>query len=436
MPPRPKIFRDPVHNIIAFDAADPVEAVLFELVCTQTFQRLRRIRQLGLAHLIYHGAEHSRFSHSLGVAHVARRIVSQIQRQSYLTRDEDRLEVLSAALLHDIGHGPFSHAIEKVTGVAHEAYTAHMIEDPDSDVHKVLARVDAGLPGRLLAYFGPRERFPRTHQFMLDIVSSQLDADRQDYILRDGLATGVKIGVYDSERILSMLEVWQSPDERSRRLAVSYRAKEAVEDYLIARFHMFKQVYLHKAVRAAEKMLEAALRRAAELYRAGATFDPPLGQHAQALLSGQQLDAHQFVQLDDTDIWVWLKGWRHHDDPILSSLSAGLLDRNLYKTVDLDREDPVVVARTIDRAESLARELGLDPRYTVLVDRASDTPYRPYDPSSGAAGAHIPILHDDGSIAPIEHQSDLIHLLGSDSYKILRLCVPAALRQRLLARPV
>jgi uncharacterized protein len=432
---RPKIFRDPVHNIIAFDVSDPVEAVLFELVCTQTFQRLRRIRQLGLAHLVYHGAEHSRFSHSLGVAHVARRIVQHIQRQGYLSADEDRMEVLCAALLHDIGHGPFSHAIEKVTGVAHEAYTASLIEDPASDIHQVLARVSPDLPARLLPYFGPRERFERKRQFMLDIVSSQLDADRQDYILRDGIATGVKIGVYDSERILSMLEVWEAPDGRSRRLAVSYRAKEAVEDYLIARFHMFKQVYLHKTVRAAEKMLEATLRRAAELYRQGAAFDPPLGVQARELLGGEPMSSARFVQLDDTDIWVWLKGWRGHTDPILASLAAGLLDRDLYKTVDLDRVDPVVVARTIDRAESLARELGYDPRYAVLVDRASDTPYRPYDPSSGEAGAHIPILHDDGSIAPIEHQSDLIHLLGSDSYKILRLCMPADLRRRLLARP-
>jgi HD superfamily phosphohydrolase len=424
-----------VHNIIAFDVTDDVEAVLFELVCTTTFQRLRRIRQLGLAQLIYHGAEHSRFSHSLGVVHVARRIVHHLRSQGHICDDQDRLEVLCAALLHDIGHGPFSHAIEQVTHVAHERYTVALIEDPDSDVHRVLKAASPDLPARLVPYFGPRSQFPRQRQHLLDIVSSQLDADRQDYILRDGLATGVKIGVYDAERVISMLQVWQAPDGSAQRLAVSYRAREAVEGYLIARFHMFKQVYLHKAVRAAEKMLEATLRRAAWLCKRGEGFDPPLPALAKALLSGEPVVASVFVQLDDTDIWTWLKAWRDHPDVTLASLASGLLDRKLYKTVDLDSIDPVVVARTIDRAESLARERGLDPQFTVLVDRAHDTPYRPYDPTSGAAGSHIPILHDDGSIAPIEHQSDLIHLLGSDSYKIVRLCMPELLRDALLQRP-
>ena len=135
------------------------------------------------------------------------------------------------------------------------------------------------------------------------------------------------------------------------------------------------------------------------------------------------------------DVWWLLKAWRGHDDPILSRLAAGLLDRRLYKTIDLDRDDPVVVARTIDRANAIAHELGLEPEYTVLPDRAQDTPYRPYDPrTKGGQGAHIPIVDRDGVARPIEQRSDLIHLLGHDSYKIWRICVPAEVREELRRR--
>jgi HD superfamily phosphohydrolase len=428
---KPKLFRDPVHNIIAFDLNDEVERILFRLIKTRTFQRLRRIRQLGFANLVYHGAEHSRFVHSLGVAQVARRMLAALDCGF---GEEERLEVMCAALLHDVGHGPFSHAIEKVTNVHHEEYSAQLVSDPESEVAEVLSEIDPSLPERVARYFGPRSEFPSDKHVLLDIVSSQLDADRLDYILRDGLATGVKIGVFDFERILTMLETYQgtSSDGRtSRRLAVSYRAREAVEGYLMARFHMFKQVYLHKAVRAAEKMLEAVLRRAEQLQREGHDFSANPSPRFSKLLAGERLTTEEFVSLDDTDVWISLKQWRLESDPILARLSAGLLDRDLYKTIDLSVEDAVDIARTLDRANELARQMGLDPEYAVLTDRAYDTPYTPYDPEHGDVGAHIPIIGASGEVSPIEDRSDMVHLLGRDSYKTLRLCVPAELRERL-----
>ncbi|MBA2660888.1 MAG: HD domain-containing protein [Bradymonadaceae bacterium] len=425
---RPKLFRDPIHNIIAFDLSDGVEQVLFELICTREFQRLRRIRQLGFANLVYHGAEHSRFSHSLGVTHIARRMLGSL---SLGLGDDERLEVLAAALLHDLGHGPFSHAIEKVTGIAHENYSAQIVLDESGEVFQCLARVSDTLPGRVARYFGSREAFPRERQVLRDIVSSQLDADRQDYILRDGLATGVKIGQYDFERIQAMLTTYERREEDGQlttRLAVSYRAREAVEDYLIARFHMFKQVYLHKTVRVSEKMLEAVLLRAGQLQNQGAPADPAISAILMRMLGGERLSSADFLQLDDTDIWAALKIWSRHDDPVLHRLSDGLLNRRLYKTIDLDQNDPVLVARTLDHASELAHQHGLDPTYAVLVDRAKDTPYTPYDPTHPNASAHIPIVERDGSVVPIELGSDIIHLLGRDTYNMLRLCVPAELR--------
>ncbi len=431
---RPKLFRDPIHDIIAFELDDPVERVLFELICTPTFQRLRRIRQLGFAGLVYHGAEHSRFAHSLGVVHIARRMLNALRSDADLS-DETRLEVLGAALLHDIGHGPFSHAIETVTGAHHESYSRRAILDPDGDVYEVLADYHSQMPQRIARYFGPRGDFPTERQLWLDIVSSQLDADRQDYILRDGHATGVKIGMYDLERILAMLTTYVSSEEgkgRVTRLAVSYRAREAVEDYLIARFHMFKQVYLHKTVRSAEKMLEAVLRRGAQLLERGTRWQGvPEKPLLLQLLSGTELTTNQYLAIDDTDVWMMLKAWKDCDDDILRRLSRGLLSRKLYKTVELDRSDPVLVARVIDRANEVAVDLGLDPDYAVLVDRAGDIPYKPYDPSSPHLSAHIPVVERSGAVVPIEEGSDIVHLLGSDSYNTVRLCVPHEVRQGL-----
>jgi HD superfamily phosphohydrolase len=443
---KPKLFRDPVHNIIAFDLNDEAERVIFRLIRTRTFQRLRRIRQLGFANLVYHGAEHTRFGHSLGVVHVARRMFGALEHGF---GDAERLEVLCAALLHDVGHGPFSHAIENVTHIHHEDYSAQLVRDPNGEVYQILAEVDADLPENVARYFGPRRDFPADKHVLLDIVSSQLDADRLDYILRDGLATGVKIGIYDFERILTMLETYEgtqagrSSDDSSdgqktrekqvsRRLAVSYRAREAVEGYLMARFHMFKQVYLHKAVRAADKMLEAVLARATHLQQSGYRFNAAPSPGLTKLLGGDRLETDEFISLDDTDVWISLKSWRSDADPVLARLSAGLLDRDLFKTIDLGVEDAVGIARILDRAGELAREMGMEPQYSVLTDRAYDTPYTPYDPKHGDIGAHIPIIGADGRVNPIERRSDMVHLLGRDSYKIVRLCVPGELRDRLL----
>lgn len=417
---RPKLFRDPVHNIISFDQSDPVENTLLKIVDTDAFQRLRRIRQLGFANLVYHGAEHSRFSHSLGVLHIARRICLTLG-----LCDDDRLEVLLAAALHDIGHGPFSHAIERVTGIDHEAYSRRVVLEHEP-VRSILESVDKGLPDRIAKYFGLVSDFPPENRLLLDIISSQLDADRLDYILRDGMATGVQIGVYDFERIQTMFRIYT--DSKGRRLAVDFRAKEAVEGYLIARFHMFKQVYLHKTVRSAEKMLEALFQRVSYLLLKDYAFELPLAEHVKMLLSDKGLSAEEFCRIDDTDMWVSIKTWATEKDKPLAMLANGLISRRLFKTFELDATDAVGIARIVDRTRSLATKMGFDPDYAVLIDRAEDTPYRPYDPTSAHA-KYIPIIDRRGNVCPIEEVSDIVHLLGRDAYRITRLCVPAELRE-------
>ncbi len=412
---KPKLFRDPVHDIIAFDMDVPWERMLLALIDTQEIQRLRHIRQLGLAYVVYPGAEHSRFAHSLGVTHLARRILHQVS--SGQPEEEAAFCTMGAALLHDVGHGPFSHAIEKVTHVHHEEISRAILRDPDSEVNAVLRSFDPALPSRLDALLHPHA----PPSYARDIVSSQLDADRLDYILRDGHMTGVRIGLYDLERIVSTLEA------RASHLLVSYRAKEAVEGYLLARFHMFKQVYLHKAVRSAEKMLEAAMARAAELLRAGDdSVDVPEGPFRKLLL-GLPIVAMEFVRLDDHDIWYMIKGWPRSRGDILRGLALGLNERNLYKTFEVSGDDERGAGGTIAAVAEAIGAAGGDPRYHLLIDRAGDAPYKPYIPGASSKQQPLMVKTPEGEVR-MEECSDLIHLLGSAPYLVQRMCFPERFR--------
>ncbi|HWP34460.1 MAG TPA: HD domain-containing protein, partial [Thermodesulfobacteriota bacterium] len=270
-----QVYRDPVHNIIPLDRARSEDRLLIALIDTPEMQRLRRVRQLGLAAYAYSGADHSRFSHSLGVMHVARRILERLAATAAIDPWE-RLVTACAALLHDVGHWPFSHAVEEIVAERHERWTARLIEDPDGAIHQRLAAYDPRLPQAVLARLSHASR-PR---FLADVVSSQLDADRFDYLLRDSLMTGVVYGRYDLEWILGTLAV----DEANDRVVVHEKGHLAVVAYLQARHHMYQQVYFHKTVRAADVMLKGLLARAAELARDGRLpFPPPASPLGRAL---------------------------------------------------------------------------------------------------------------------------------------------------------
>ncbi len=417
---RPKLLRDPVHDIISFDKSCPVEQVLLALINTPEVQRLRRVRQLGLTNLVYHGAEHSRFVHSLGATAMARRMMDTLRPDG---DERERLVVLAAVLCHDLGHGPFSHVFERISGSHHETITQELITTPGTGVYDILVAHDTALPADVAALVsGDSSDNPMRH-----IVSSQLDADRFDYILRDGLATGVRIGVFDVERILSMLEV------RDNRICVSFRALEAVEGYLLARFHMYKQVYLHKTSRAAERMLESLIRRARDL-SASATYtfdwfpDGPMARMVRGQLNG----GHDIAQLDDMDIWYALKRWASESDPILAELAGGLVFRRLYKTLPVTEEDGG--ARLRADAVAVATSMGLDPIYQVLEDSSVDTPYKPYIPGESHTNESIQIVQQDGTVRPIEQVSDVVRLLGELRYQVRRLVVPSVVAERLLER--
>lgn len=400
-----KLFRDPVHDTINWKDEGALGALVCTLIDQPEFQRLRFIRQLGLASLVFAGAEHSRFVHSIGVAHIARRMLARIEPDADFAL---RAQVIGAALLHDLGHGPFSHVLERVFDFRHESLSRQIVLDPASGIHRVLHGVDPTLPlhiADMIVGNGPAK--------YAQIVSSQLDADRFDYLLRDVTMTGVVVGRFDLERLLVLLRA----DEDG--LLVDHRGWEAVEGYLIARYHMYRLVYFHRTVRAAEVMLERLF------HRAKATLspdDPSLeadGAIAQ-LLRGQEICAQTWLRFSEYDAWAQIDRWRDHDDRILALLAQGLLERKLFKAIErqiVTEEDAI---KDLAMLEAIDEGLSLDERSLFAMDEASHATYQPYVAGDKGHGKPIRIVDRRGRISLIEHVSPVVHTLGQTATRLRR----------------
>lgn len=379
-----KIIRDPVHDVIALRTDQPIEKLLFDLIGRSEFQRLRRIRQLGMASLAYPGADHSRYSHSLGVMETARQILTQL-RQTVKIDDFDYAACLAAALLHDLGHGPFSHVFERVSGVEHESLSYRVISDPASGIHQTLREFDPALPARVVELL-KGEAAPA---FLSDCLSSQLDADRLDYLLRDNLMTGSQYGDYDLRWLLQNMAI-----TAENRLAITFKGLSAVEAYLQARYHMYRNVYFHKVVRSAEGMVKMALQRARRLAVQDRLEWPPVNDPVTKTLLGQELKISEFIELDDVAVMQCFKQWTRSDDATLAALCQGLLYRRLFKTIDLSRLPAGTdVPAIVEKAKALVDEAGGESDYTLFYDAPADTPYK-----TGEANAakEILILESDG----------------------------------------
>ncbi len=365
MPDNERIYRDAVHNIIRLRTDTDEGALIAALIDSAEFQRLRRIRQLGLAHFAYQAAEHSRFAHSLGAFHLATRTLAKL-RVSYEISDEDWTAVRVAALLHDTGHGPFSHVIEPVLGFHHEDFTVETILSDAAEAGRLLRQYSPDLPERAAAIIRGTFR----PMALAQLVSSQLDVDRMDYLLRDSLMTGVKYGVYDLEWIIKSLEINQADDQ----LYVSARGIYAVEDYLQARYYMFRQVYFHRTLRSAEQVLHSILRRALVLFSAAGDVWHQPGSAFERVLRGEKLSLAEHLSLDDTDILYHIKQWQRSADGILNDLATRFLNRRLFKAFDLDmpEEDK---QRFLAKARAAVADAGFDPEYYFIEDKAGDVPH-------------------------------------------------------------
>lgn len=404
-----RLYRDPLHNIIALADESPDDALLIDLIDTPEFQRLRHIKQLGLALYTYQGAEHSRFTHSLGVMHVMTRVLDHLGRRTPIG-PEHRVVGRVAAMLHDIGHGPFSHVIEKVLLENHERWSARIIGDPRTEVNRRLRDFDPGLPEKVVDVIEHRYR----PAFIGQLVSSQLDVDRFDYLLRDSLMTGAKYGNYDLEWIIHALEI----DRATGEIYVGARGLFAVEEYLQARYYMFRQVYFHRTLRAAEAVLMSILRRAVEVCRAGRLRFMVADSVMERVLAGEGLTTVEYLQFDDHDVMFHLKQWTREPDPILRDLASRFVERRLFKTLDLP-EDEAERAEAVAHARRRIVDRGFDPEYYLIEDRAGDIPYYSYYRPDGKSKLYI---EGQGGLVDIAEVSDVVR--GMRGYELHRLCFP------------
>lgn len=432
----PKVIRDPIHNIIPFEDT-PCDRLLLDLINTKEFQRLRRIKQLGMSELVFPGANHSRFAHCIGVMHVARRMMERVARLGgKKIREDHRTAVLAAALLHDIGHGPFSHAFEKVTGQSHEARTLEIIQRNDTEVGKRLRKYHRNLPERLAVFFdedidAEKRQAAEIPDFLTQIVASQLDADRFDYLLRDSYATGTNYGRYDLEWLL--LQLMFNPQHG--RLFVGRKAMDAAVAYIFARFHMYRSVYLHKTVRAAEVMVRLALRRFKELFDAAPSkakqrrIVPDAPPRVIEAFAGK-LPLDQYLELDDVSLLDFFKACTGAADKLLKTLALGLVERKLYKAMDVTESQKAHIGDFVSRAEQVVKKAKLLKEYAFVDETTADTPYRPYDPDASRPASQIYVETGTGQNVEISTRSDALVQLRK-KYEFVRYYFPESIRNRI-----
>jgi len=401
-------YHDPLHGAITLQASDPEEALLIRLIDTPAFQRLRRIRQLGPASLTFHGAESSRFTHSLGVMAIARRAFDQLQRR-YPELRPHRATVLCAALLHDIGHGPFSHTAEDIFGLHHEDWTRRIIRE-----FSVIQDLLQGYSPELSAAI--EQVYTHTHPLPLveQLVSSQLDCDRLDYLLRDSYFTGASYGQLDLDRILMALEF----EPTSGRLVVAHKGLAAIEHYLVVRHFMYAQVYNHPKNISVTWLLERAFDRARTLYQTGRLEADAI---VAAWLQTPQLplSTDTYLAADDITFTYHLQRWRHSNDPLLADLCRRFLDRDLLKTLEITRLTAEQQEQLLTQVQSYLAVQGLPGDIYAARRRIWSRGYTTYQQGIW--------MHMDNSFVDIKDISPLVNTL-SQPFERIWLLYPRAIQ--------
>ncbi len=384
-----KVMRDPVHGYIHVEYQ-----VIWDCINSKEFQRLRRIHQLGGTYEVYHTAEHSRFAHSLGVYEVCRRMVNEVSGLKELS-EEDKVTVMCAALLHDLGHGPFSHAFESITPVAHEVYTQRVILE-DTEINRVLKQVSDDFPQKVASIID----YSHPNELLNQIVSGQLDADRMDYLLRDAYFTGTSYGKFDLERILRTMRV------KDNKIVVKESGIHSVEDYIMARYHMYWQVYYHPVGRSYEAILYSIFKRMKDLYKEDPTCLEELQMFIPFLKQEDTIGDH--FKLDENAALYGFTLLSEGNDPILKDLSRRMLNRDLFEYENI--QDQLDLDIIIDRV----KEKGYDPEYYVVSDSAKQSPYKPY---KGGEGHNIWILREDDSIQELSKISNIVSAIVRGNQK-------------------
>ena len=407
------ILRDPVHGLVAFEGL--AERIVCGLLSTREMQRLRQVRQLGFTSLVFPGAEHSRFAHSLGTAHIMVRLLERLAAvQQGLPADsqldpEAEADAIAAALLHDLGHGPFSHLWEELLPAApsHEQWTEDMLLDPSADVYRVLRAESQGMPERVASMVRGEHRLG----YLARAVSGALDVDRFDYLLRDSHMTGVSYGIYDLDWLLRSLTLAELSlgDERKWVLAVEGRkGLPPMEGFFLARQFMYQQVYHHKATRAADVLMRAILLRLATLVRDGrAPADTPAG--IVRAVRGEPVSVGVYFELDDARMLSCMRMWERGADPTLRDLTQRLFSRRLPKSLPLPAGNAAAGVRheALSRAQEITAAAGFDTDLHVWLDMPVDIPYRE-SADSAADGLWVQLKHH-----PLQRLGEISFLLGN-----------------------
>ena len=385
-----KIINDPVFGFIKIP-----KGILYGIVEHPLFQRLNRINQLGLAFVVYPGARHTRFQHSLGAFHLMSEAIQNLQQKGQFIFDSEAEAVQAAILMHDIGHGPFSHVLENtlIHGISHEEISLMMMEE-----------INRSMNGQLnLAISIFKGDYPKN--FLHQLISSQLDMDRLDYLRRDSFYTGVTEGNIGSARIIKMLNVVDDS------LVVEQKGIYSLENYLTTRRLMYWQVYLHRTCVAYEKVLVNMLKRAKELISKGQQVfaSPALLYFLENDIDAKWFASHpealqNYSELDDSDIWSAMKAWKHHQDKILSTLATDMLDRKIFKVEVL--EEMPTEERIEELKQTIVQKMDIpyeDAHYMMSLNTIQKDMYNVDDDK-------IQILYKNGEIKDISEASELLNV--------------------------
>ena len=386
-----RVFRDAIHDYIQVN-----HLLIWRLINSKEMQRLRRIKQLGGTYQVFQSAEHSRFVHSLGVYQVVRKMLSAECFENHLS-DYDQLCVMCAGLLHDIVHVPFSHSFEGVFQENHEDMTVKLILG-DSEVNAILKDVYNELPNDIASIID------HTHpnSILIQMVSSQLDADRMDYLLRDSYMTGTTYGQYDMSRILRTMRICD------HKIVFKESGVQAIENYILARYHMYWQVYYHPTARSYEHLLQSIFLRVKDLYENHYQFQTNMSYLLPFL--NHQITTQDYIELDESVILYLFKEFIKEKDFILSDLSYRFINRKLFKYQQLKDE------KQLEDIKNISFQLGYDPRYYIMSDNQKQIPYLHYGKSGELS--EIEILSQDNTLSPLPQKSEIVSaILNSKQFK-------------------
>lgn len=397
-----KVFRDPIHHDIKVE-----HPIILELINAKEFQRLRRIKQLGTTSLTFHTAEHSRFGHSLGVYEITRRICNYFKRNYSIDEfgedgwdDSERLIALCAALLHDVGHGPYSHTFEAIFKTNHEQVTVDIITSNHTEINHILRQVSEDFPQKVASVIA--KTYPNKQ--VVQLISSQIDADRMDYLLRDAYFTGTEYGTFDLTRILRVIRPHKSG------LVFKVSGMHAVEDYIVSRYQMYMQIYFHPVSRGMEMVLDRLLQRAQDLYTKNKNYFAKSSPLLVPFLS-HQFTLEDYLALDDGVLTTAFHMWSQSDDAILTDLSKRFLNRVPFKSATFSTDTFTM----IPDLQELVEKVGFDETYYTAINSSFDLPYDFYKPEKSENKTQIELIYPDGELIELASASELVHAIAGET---------------------